>query len=119
MIAAILTHALYTGIPTGVVFLVGRDLIRSLRRKGQHRRAYHGWYVWCWMLLGGFVGMAALPCFDWPDFWAAPPTNAGGYGAMFGFGLLGGWAVGMVHGAVMLRHFVEPPAGESEPKGDE
>jgi hypothetical protein len=118
MIAAVLTHAFYTGSLLGIVFLVGRGMQKSMKRKGQHRRAYHGWYVWCWMLLGGFGGLAALPWLIGPAFWTGPPADSSGYAGMFGFGLLGGWAAGMVHGAFMLRHFVEPPTQTDTKAGE-
>ncbi len=80
------------------VFFGGWSMLRAQRRQGKHRMAYHGWFVWLWMLIGVSVG---------------PPVGVAIWGVMSWlmsmFGLLGGWLVGMIHGAVMLRHFKEPP----------
>jgi hypothetical protein len=98
----LMEHSATTLIVVGSVFLIGRAMLRSMRRNGQYRRAYHGWFVWVWMLLGGLVGMAAAPLVTMPQY-------AGG---VFGFGLLCGWAIGTAHGLVMLPFF-RPPAPPS------
>ena len=71
----------------------------SMKRKGQHLRAYHGWYVWVWMMGGVAFGELFLP-------WQAGAYVKGGP-ILIGF--LTGWLGGFFHGAFMLDHFVEPP----------
>ncbi len=102
----LMEHSVTTLIVVGSVFLIGRAILRSMRAKGQHRRAFHGWFVLAWMLLGGFLGMAL------GAFVGDSPYAAGG---LFGFGLLGGWVIGMVHGLVMLPFFRPPVPPSHDP----
>lgn len=81
-----------------VIFLVGRAMRDSMKRKGQHLLAYHGWYVWVWMMAGVAVGGVFLP-WQGPMYYAAP----------VGIGFLFGWLGGFFHGAFMLRQFDKPP----------
>lgn len=98
----LMEHSITTLVAVGSVFLIGRAILKSMRAKGHHRRAFHGWFVWVWMTLGGFVGMAMAPFLTLPQY-------AGG---VFGFGLLAGWSIGTVHGLIMLP-FYRPPVPPS------
>jgi uncharacterized membrane protein len=83
----------------GVIFLSGRAMLRSMRRKGQHLRTFHGWYVWVWMMGGVAVGGLFIP-------WSVPMYQGGPL--LMGF--LSGWFGGTLHGLAVLRKYVEPPA---------
>jgi hypothetical protein len=76
------------------LFFGGRAMLRSMRRKGQHRRACHGRSVWVWMMFGAWVGTVL-----------AIPFGKDAPHALMMFGLLCGWAVGTLHGVAALIDF--------------
>ena len=105
LMRTLVEHAIAAFVFVGAIFVAGRDILRSMRRKGQYRRAYHGKFVLYWMLLGSFSGMAVAPLVCEPRY----------VGGLFGFGLLGGWAIGMVHGAILIAVNGAPmPPNETE-----
>lgn len=83
-----------------IIFFAGRAMLRSMKRKGYLRRAFHGWYVWVWMMGGVIVGGCLCP-------WN---TTVNVRGAPLLMGFLTGWFGGTVHGFSELRR-----AGESLP----
>jgi nitric oxide reductase large subunit len=87
--------------------LVGLALLYLIGRSSPTRRR-HGTYVVVWMI-GGWLaaGLASLPFLDGERYW---PGEAD-LGAA-GFGMLAGWVVGMIHGALVIWLW---PAKEAEP----
>jgi len=83
-----------------IIFFVGRAMLRSMKRKGFHRRAFHGWFVWVWMIGGVTVGGCGLPWF--------PTANVKGVPLLMGFVV--GWIGGTIHGFSQLHK-----VGESLP----
>jgi hypothetical protein len=98
-VADFLDAAGTTGMFNAVIFFVGRAMLRSMKRKGFHRRAFHGWYVWVWMMGGVMGGGLFLP-------WSSGPAR----GAPLGMGFLVGWLGGMLHGWGALVRYRDPPA---------
>ena len=95
-------------VGAAVVFLlVGLALLYLIGRSSPTRRR-HGTYVVVWMI-GGWLaaGLASLPFLDGVRYW---PGEAD-LGAA-GFGMLAGWVVGMIHGALVIWLW---PAKEAEP----
>jgi hypothetical protein len=90
----------------GVILLAGRTMLRSMTRKGQHRRAFHGWYVWVWMMGGVAGGGLFVP-------WSGPMYR----GAPIAMGFLCGWLGGTLHGLGMMRRYVDPPSKDNEDEG--
>lgn len=89
----------------GAIFLIGRAAIRSMKLKGYHRRAFHGWYVWVWMMGGVTVGSVLCP-------WQGKMYRGG---PMI-MGFLCGWLGGTLHGLGALRKM--PPIPPDEESGD-
>jgi hypothetical protein len=83
------------------IFFIGRAMRRSMKRKGMHRRAFHGWYVWVWVMGGVIVGGLFLP-------WSSGTVR----GVPLAIGLLAGWFGGMIHGGLALQRYREPPEDE-------
>ena len=85
-------------VEIGVVWLlIGLVLLYFIGRSSPARRR-HGMYVVAWMVAGWLIaGLAAVPYLDGVRYW---PGEAD-LGAA-GFGMLAGWAVGMIHGALVL-----------------
>ena len=89
-----------------VIFLVGRAMRASMKRKGQHLRAYHGWYVWVWMMGGVALGGVLLP-------WNTN-TLSQYRGAPLLIGFLAGWLGGFFHGLRALQQMKpSSPADET------
>jgi hypothetical protein len=98
-------HSLFTFFVLSMVFLNGRAMLLRMKRLGQHRRAYHGKFVWYSMLLGGLLGSLAAPFASSPGYMATITC----------FGLLVGWLFGMIPGAILLAvHGVPPPSAEPD-----
>lgn len=89
-----------------IIFFAGRAMLRSMKRKGFHRRAFHGWYVWVWMMGGVAAGGCFLP-------WNSS-TLSQYRGAPLLMGFLTGWFGGTWHGLGALRR-----VPDGEPNGDE
>lgn len=87
------------GVTNAVIFLNGRAMLRSMRRKGQLRRAFHGWYVWMWMMGGVMIGGLFSP-------WA---TMSMYRGMPILTGFLAGWGGGMLNGWFALWRVGDPP----------
>ena len=85
-------------VGAAVVFLlVGLALLYLIGRSSPKRRR-HGTYVVVWMIAGWLAaGLASLPFLDGVRYW---PGEAD-IGAA-GFGMLAGWVVGMIHGALVI-----------------
>lgn len=94
------------GMINAVIFFVGRGMLRSMKEKQQFRRAFHGWYVWVWMMGGVMIGGLFAP-------WA---TMSMYRGMPVLFGLLCGWGGGMLNGLLALWRVGEPPP--ERPKED-
>ncbi len=92
-------------ILTVVVFFVGRALRRGISAGSEARRT-HGRYVF-WWTVGAFAVGGPLALLTGAEL----PFGAAG---MAYFCMLGGWLVGMVHGAVVLVLRREKPS-ESPP----
>lgn len=92
----------------GVIYLAGRGMICSMKRKGFSRRAYHGWYVWVWMMGGVMVGGLALP-WQTPGLYQSTPILVG---------FLLGWIGGTFYGAGKLTRYT-PPVEEVDPPEEE
>jgi hypothetical protein len=105
----LMEHSVTTVVVVGSVFLIGWDLLKSMRRKGRYRMAFHGHFVWYWMLLGSLTGMV-LAAFT------GDPRSASG--PFLGLCLLSTWALGMVHGLVMLPFFRPPVPPSHDPDAD-
>lgn len=83
---------------TAVYFFIGRALQRSIGRKSEWHRI-HGQFVFWW----------AIPCYfvGWFVPWCQAPTEANFslgnvLAAQGGCGLLIGWLIGTIHGAIVL-----------------
>ncbi len=84
-----------------IIFFAGRAMLKSMKRKGYLRRAFHGWYVWVWMMGGVMVGGCLCAWgFTLPQYRGAP--------LMMGFVV--GWIGGTFHGFSELQK-----VGESLP----
>jgi hypothetical protein len=81
----------------GLILLIGLGLLKVIGKSSITRRR-HGKFVLSWViagwLLGGMIGVSIADnagyCLGEVDV------------GMAGFGLLIGWAVGMVHGAIVI-----------------
>ena len=89
--------AMAIALAGGLVFVFGSLLLRAIGKSSPARRR-HGRFVLAWAVAGWFLGGAA-------GLWYAPDPesypNEAEFG-MAGFGLLLGWAIGMIHGGVVL-----------------
>jgi len=96
-------------VESGIVWLlIGLVLLYFIGRSSPWRRR-HGTYVLAWMIAGWFLaGLAAVPYVDGVRYW---PGEAD-LGAA-GFGMLAGWIVGMIHGALVLWLW---PTKNTEPR---
>ena len=82
---------------------VGLVLLRAIGKSSPARRR-HGQFVLDWMLAGWHLGGAFGICTLDGDSTFVGGADAG----VAGFGMLFGWAVGTVHGAIMLRVWPHP-----------
>jgi hypothetical protein len=90
-----------------VWLLIGLALLYFIGRSSPPRRR-HGAYVLAWMVAGWLIaGLASVPYLDGVKYY---PGEAD-VGAA-GFGMLAGWVVGMIHGALVIWLW---PAKEAEP----
>ena len=82
----------------GVVWLlIGLALLYFIGRSSPSRRR-HGVHVLAWMIAGWLIaGLAAVPFLDGVKYWPGEADLG-----VAGFGMLVGWAVGMIHGALIL-----------------
>ena len=96
-------------VESGIMWLlIGLVLLYFIGRSSPSRRR-HGAYVLAWMIAGWFLaGLAAVPYVDGVRYW---PGEAD-LGAA-GFGMLAGWVVGMIHGALVLWLW---PTTKTEPR---
>ena len=87
-----------------IIFFAGRAMLRSMKRKGYVRRAFHGWYVWVWMMGGVIVGGCLCA-------WQ-PASYVNGGPLLLGF--LSGLFGGTIHGLGALQRMPEqtPPDDE-------
>lgn len=81
----------------GVLVLgIGLVLLDAIGKSSPRRRR-HGKYVLAWMFFGWIAaGLVGVWCLDGIRYY----PNEADYGAA-GFGMLAGWAIGMLHGSVM------------------
>jgi hypothetical protein len=87
-----------------IIFFAGRAMLRSMKQKGQFRRAFHGWYVWVWMMGGVIVGGCFMP-------WN---TSAYIRGGPLLLGLGTGWIGGTIHGLIALQRIPNQPPSEDD-----
>ena len=87
-----------------IIFFAGRAMLRSMKRKGYVRRAFHGWYVWVWMMGGVIVGGCLCPWFTTGSARAGP----------LGMGILVGLLGGTIHGLGALQRMPNPSQSEDE-----
>lgn len=84
--------------------LVGLVFLYLIGRSSKSRRR-HGGFVLGWMIAGWqAAGLVSMPYIDGDRYW---PGEAD-LGAA-GFGMLAGWFIGMIHGALVL--WIWPEAG--------
>ena len=84
---------------TGLILGVGIVLLWVIGR-GSSQRAYHGRFVLGWMASGWAVCGLIGSCTIDNNQYLPGETDVG----FAGFGLLGGWAIGMTHGIIALRN---------------
>jgi len=93
-----LTAVGLVALTNGIIYLAGRAILHSLTRNGYHCRAFHGWYVWVWMMGGVATCGLLIP-------WQAPTLHGAPILIGFWCGLLGG----TLHGFLALRDAANPP----------
>jgi hypothetical protein len=79
------------------ILWIGLVLLRAIGKSSPARRR-HGKFVLGWMLGGWLVGAAIGVCIIDNQSYYRNEADTG----MAGFGLLIGWAVGMIHGGIAL-----------------
>ncbi len=92
-------------VVAALIFGVGWVLLNAIGKKSPARRR-HGKFVLAWVLAGWLVGAAVGVSLLDGSRYVRGEADAG----LAGFGLLVGWAVGTVHGGLVLALRPREPA---------